>query len=144
MQVKIKLLNDKAQLPKYAHGPQEDAGMDLHATEDVYLKPGQTQLVGTGLSLELPPGFEAQIRSRSGLAAKHGVCVLNSPGTIDPAYRGEIKVILHNAGERSIGFFTGDRIAQMVIAKYEAVEFEVTEQLSDTARGENGGGSTGV
>lgn len=144
MQVKIKLLNKKAKLPKYAHGSHEDAGMDLHATEDVDLFPGETKLVGTGLSIDLPPGFEAQIRSRSGLAFKYGVCVLNSPGTIDPAYRGEIKVILHNAGNGHAKFSAGDRIAQMVVARYEMVEFDVTEQLSSTSRGQGGGGSTGV
>jgi dUTP pyrophosphatase len=144
MQVKIKLLNDKAQLPKYAHGPQEDAGMDLCSTEHFYLLPGETKLVGTGLSLELPPGFEAQVRSRSGLAAKNSVFVLNSPGTVDPSYRGEVKVILHNAGKDAMEFSVGSRVAQMVIARYEMVDFDVTEQLSDTSRGENGGGSTGI
>lgn len=143
MQVKIKRLREDAQIPTYAHGPQEDAGMDLRSVESVVLKPGVPYAVATGLSIELPPGFEAQIRPRSGLAFKNAITVPNSPGTIDPAYRGEIKVILLNLGQNDFAIQPGDRIAQMVVARYEAVEF-VEGELADSQRGAGGFGSSGV
>src|ERR1700722_13131032 len=111
-------------IPRYAHGPDEDAGMDLHSVEAVMLGPGETKLVPTGLAIELPPGFEAQIRPRSGLALKHSITLPNSPATIDPGYRGELRVILLNLGPADFEIHPGDRIAQMVIARYEAVEWE--------------------
>jgi dUTP pyrophosphatase len=129
-------------LPAYAHGPQEDAGLDLRAVERVVLEPGAPQLVPTGLSIELPPGYEAQIRPRSGLAAKHAITLPNSPATIDPGYRGEIRVILLNLGREAYEIHAGDRIAQMVIARYEAIEWEEGE-LKESLRGEGGFGSSG-
>lgn len=143
MQIKIKRLHPDAQLPVYAHGPEEDAGMDLRSVEAVTILPAQTYAVATGLSIELPPGFEAQIRPRSGLAFKHSLTIPNAPGTIDPAYRGEIKVILLNLGGAPFVIAPGDRIAQMVIARYEAIEWQESE-LSDSTRGEGGFGSSGV
>jgi dUTP pyrophosphatase len=154
MKIKIKKLHKDAVVPVYAHGPEEDAGMDLRASELVFLHHGVPTLVSTGLVIELPPGYEGQIRSRSGLALKEGITVMNSPGTIDPSYRGEIKVILlwdgHHTDHSKVwdgGRFLiepGDRIAQLVVAKYEAVEWvEDEEALSETTRGEGGFGSTG-
>ena len=116
--------------------------MDLHSVETVSLAPGETKLVATGLAIELPPGYEAQIRPRSGLALKYGITLPNSPATIDPGYRGELKVILHNLGTRVFEIQPGERIAQMVIARYEAVEWEESD-LSDSQRGEGGFGSSG-
>lgn len=142
MRIRIKRLRSDAVLPAYTHGPQEDAGMDLRSVEHVVLKPGVPHAVATGLSVEVPPGFEAQVRPRSGLAAKHAITVPNSPGTIDPGYRGEVKVILLNLGLGDYEVHPGDRIAQVVVAKYEAVEWDEAE-LSDTVRGEGGFGSSG-
>ncbi|MBS1832959.1 MAG: dUTP diphosphatase [Acidobacteria bacterium] len=142
MKVKIKRLHADAQIPQYAHGPLEDAGMDLHAVEDATLEPQVARLVATGLSIEVPPGYEAQLRPRSGLALKHAITLPNSPATIDPGYRGEVKVILLNLGKQPYQVTKGDRIAQMVIAKYEAVEFDETD-LSDSNRGAGGFGSSG-
>ena len=116
--------------------------MDLHSVEQITLGPGETKLVPTGLAIELPPGLEAQIRPRSGLALKYGITLPNSPATIDPGYRGEIKVILHNLGKQPFEIQPGERIAQMVIARYEAVAFEEAE-LSESQRGEGGFGSSG-
>jgi dUTP pyrophosphatase len=129
-------------VPRYAHGPDEDAGMDLHTVESVTLGPGETKLVPTGLAIELPAGYEAQIRPRSGLALKYSITLPNSPATIDPGYRGEIRVILHNLGREPFQISPGERIAQMVIARYEAIEWEEGE-LADSARGEGGFGSSG-
>lgn len=142
MQLKVRRLLPDAVLPAYAHGPLEDAGMDLCSVVDTTLAPGVPQAVPTGLSIELPPGFEAQVRPRSGLAFKHAITVPNSPGTIDPGYRGEVKVILLNLGQNPYSIAKGDRIAQMVIARYEAVELVETD-LSETLRGEGGFGSSG-
>lgn len=142
MKLRIRKLHADAILPQYAHGPDEDAGMDLCSVADALLEPQVPQAVPTGLSIELPPGFEAQIRPRSGLAFKHAISVPNSPGTIDPGYRGEVKVILINLGRQPYQITKGDRIAQMVIARYEAVEIEEGE-LSETARGAGGFGSSG-
>ena len=141
--LKIRKLREDAVIPRYAHGPTEDAGMDLHAVEPATLAPGETKLVPTGLSIELPPGFEAQIRPRSGLALKHSITLPNSPATIDPGYRGEIRVILQNLGRDAFEIHPGDRIAQMVIARYEAVEWVEDEELSESTRGEGGFGSSG-
>ena len=139
---RIQKLSEHAILPRYAHGPAEDAGMDLHAVEDVSLAPGETKLVPTGLAIELPPGYEAQIRPRSGLALKHSITLPNSPATIDPGYRGELRVILSNLGRNSFEIHRGDRIAQMVISRYEAVEWEEGD-LAASARGAGGFGSSG-
>jgi dUTP pyrophosphatase len=142
MRIRIKRLHEEAALPVYVHGPQEDAGMDLRSVAEVRLEPNIPQLVPTGLAIELPPGYEAQIRPRSGLAAKHGISVPNSPGTIDPGYRGEIKVILINLGREPYTIQKGERIAQMVIARYEAIEWEEGD-LADSTRGAGGFGSSG-
>ena len=129
-------------IPRYAHGPNEDAGMDLHSVESVTLRPGETKLVPTGLAIELPAGYEAQIRPRSGLALKYSITLPNSPATIDPGYRGEIRVILLNLGREPFQISPGERIAQMVIARYEAIEWEEGE-LGDSVRGDGGFGSSG-
>jgi len=142
MRVKIRRLSPDAALPVYAHGPHEDAGMDLRAIAGATLEPDVPQAVPTGLAIELPPGFEAQVRPRSGLALNHAITLPNSPATIDPGYRGEIRVILLNLGREPFHIHRGDRIAQMVVARYEAVEWDESE-LSDSARGENGFGSSG-
>ncbi len=142
MKLRIKRLRQEAHLPEYSHGPLEDAGLDLRAAEAVTLEPGVPQLVATGLAIELPPGHEAQIRPRSGLALKHAITLPNSPATIDPGYRGEIRVILLNLGKENYQVHAGDRIAQMVVARYETVEWEEGE-LGDSARGTEGFGSSG-
>ena len=142
MQVRIKRLRPDAQIPSYAHGPDEDAGLDLRAIESTLLPPGVPRLVPTGLSIEVPPSYEAQIRPRSGLALKHAITLPNAPATIDPGYRGEIKIILLNLGPQDYIIEKGDRIAQMVIARYEPVEW-VEGELSETVRGEGGFGSSG-
>jgi dUTP pyrophosphatase len=131
-------------LPRYATAGA--AGMDLHAAvaEDIELKPGERFLVPTGIAIELPEGFEAQVRPRSGLAANHGVTILNAPGTVDSDYRGEIKVILINLGQEPFRVSRGMRIAQMVIAKHIHADFVEAETLSETARGAGGHGSTGL
>jgi len=142
VRIRVNLLHPDAVLPRYAHGPEEDAGLDLHAVEDVLLEPGVPALVPTGLAIELPPGFEAQIRPRSGLALRHAITLPNAPATIDPGYRGEIRVILLNLGRAPYLVRKGDRIAQMVVARYEAIEW-VEAELSDTRRGAGGFGSSG-
>ncbi|MBQ4422022.1 MAG: dUTP diphosphatase [Schwartzia sp.] len=142
MTVKVLRTDPAAQLPSYAH--PGDAGMDVRSIEDVTLAPGARALVHTGLVLMLPPDAEAQVRPRSGLALKHGVTVLNTPGTIDAGYRGEVGVILINAGENDFTIARGDRIAQMVIQQLSDVQLVAAEQLSDTSRGAGGFGSTGV
>jgi dUTP pyrophosphatase len=142
MRIRIQRIHPGAKLPAYAHGPAEDAGMDLCAVEDTVLEPGVPYLVATGLTLEIPPGYEAQVRPRSGLALKHAIAMPNAPGTIDPGYRGEIRVILLNLGREAYTIHAGDRVAQMVVARYAAVEW-VEEPLADSARGEGGFGSSG-
>jgi dUTP pyrophosphatase len=130
-------------LPEYA--TPLAAGLDLKANleEPVVLKPLQRSLVPTGLFIELPGGFEAQIRPRSGLAFKNGITVLNSPGTIDADYRGEVKVLLVNLSDADFTINDGERIAQMVVARHEQVEWQTSENLGDSARGTGGFGSTG-
>jgi dUTP pyrophosphatase len=116
--------------------------MDLHAVEDTQLDPGVPRLVPTGLTLEIPAGYEAQVRPRSGLALKHAITVPNAPGTIDPGYRGEVRVILLNLGREPYTVHAGDRIAQLIVARYEAVEWLETD-LADSTRGAGGFGSSG-
>src|SRR3954470_15313277 len=142
MLVKIKKLHADAHLPEYAHGPREDAGLDIRSVESARLKPGIPYAVATGLSLEIPAGYEVQIRPRSGLALKHAITVPNAPATIDPGYRGEVKVILLNLGRTAYAIQAGDRIAQIVIAAYVRVEW-VEEELADSGRGSGGFGSSG-
>ena len=142
MKIRIERLHPEAHLPAYAHGPGEDAGMDLRAVEEVRLEPGVPGLVPTGLRVEVPAGCEAQIRMRSGLALKHALILPNAPGTIDPGYRGEVKVIVLNLGREAYVVGKGERIAQMVVARYEAVEWE-EGVVGETVRGGGGFGSTG-
>jgi dUTP pyrophosphatase len=142
MQIRIQRIHPAAVLPAYAHGPEEDAGMDLRAVEPVTLEPGVPRLVPTGLTIEVPPGYEAQVRPRSGLALRNAITMPNAPGTIDPGYRGEIRVILLNLGREPYKIEAGDRIAQMIVARYEAVEW-VESELADSRRGANGFGSSG-
>ncbi|WAC41413.1 dUTP diphosphatase [Pedobacter sp. SL55] len=142
--MQIKVINKSThQLPAYETA--NAAGMDLRANieEQIIIKPLQRCLIATGLFIELPVGYEAQIRPRSGLAYKHGVTVLNSPGTIDADYRGELKVLLVNLSDTDFVVNNGERIAQMVVAKHETVVWEQTEELSDTNRGAGGYGHTG-
>ncbi len=141
----IKIIN-KSKNPLPAYETSGSAGMDLRAdiTEPITLKPLERSMVPTGLFIELPLGFEAQVRPRSGLAAKRGLTCLNSPGTIDSDYRGELKVILVNLSNDIQTIEPAERIAQMVIAKHERVTFQIADELSDTVRGAGGFGSTGV
>lgn len=143
MILKFKKLHEDAVIPDFQH--EGDAGMDLHAIDDGHILKGAFKLVHTGIAVALPKGTEAQIRPRSGLALKHGVTVLNSPGTIDEAYRGEIGVILINHGTEKWHFNKGDRIAQMVIQRTETRGIDIieSEDLDKTDRGEGGFGSTG-
>lgn len=143
--LKVKKINPEAILPTYA--TEGSAGFDLYSVDELVLEPGKRALVDTGLAFEIPEGFEIQIRPRSGLAFKHGVTVLNSPGTVDADFRGQVKVILHNTDtENSVKINVGDRIAQGVLAMVtDHVNFvEITEFSAQTARGEGGFGSTGV
>ena len=141
----VKIINkSKNELPKYE--TLFSAGMDLRANleESILLKPFQRLVVKTGLFISLQQGYEAQIRPRSGLALKKGITVLNSPGTIDADYRGEIGVILINLSDSDFEINTGDRIAQMIIAKHQTIEWEAVDKLDESVRGDRGFGSTGV
>ena len=140
--MKIEIVGDFAQLPKYALAG--DAGMDLRASETVLIGPGERALVPTGIRLALPEDVVALVHPRSGLALRHGVTVLNAPGTIDSNYRGEIGVILHNTSTDWFDVDRGDRIAQLVFQKVLIVEFEHVDELSDSVRGSGGFGSTGA
>jgi dUTP pyrophosphatase len=122
MKILINKLHPDAHFPAYAHGPLEDAGLDLRAVERGVLEPGVAQAVPTGIAIELPPGCEAQVRPRSGMALKHSLTV--NFGTIDPGYRGEIRVVMFNLGRANYTIEKGDRIAQLVVARYEAIEWE--------------------
>lgn len=142
MKIRLKKLVPEAVLPEYAHGPAEDAGMDLRSVVAAVLAPGIPQAVPTGIAIELPAGYEAQVRPRSGMALKHAITLPNAPATIDPGYRGEIRVIMLNLGVADYKIEKGDRIAQLVIARYEAVEWEEGD-LNDSVRGAGGFGSSG-
>lgn len=142
MTVAFKKLSPEAVLPAYAH--PGDAGMDVCSVENLTVAPGGRALVHTGLAMALPPGYEAQVRPRSGLALKRGVTVLNTPGTIDEGYRGEIGVILANFGDSDFVVEKGDRIAQMVIAPVTRAEVVEVDEVDSTDRGAGGFGSTGV
>jgi dUTP diphosphatase len=141
MELKIKKLNTDAKMPQYK--TSQSAGMDLCSTEDIVINPMEIKLLPTGLSLEIEPGFEAQVRPRSGLALK-GITVINSPGTIDSDYRGEIKVILMNLGKNEFKIVKGDRIAQLILAKVERAIIKESDELNSTDRGAGGFGSTGM
>ena len=131
-------------LPKYQ--TEQSAGVDLCAflSTDLVIKPNDRKLIGTGLHIALPDGYEAQIRPRSGLAFKHGITIINSPGTIDADYRGELKIALINHSNVDFVIKNGDRIAQMVISKYEQISFTLNDSLDETERGEGGYGHTGI
>ncbi|AEM73440.1 dUTP diphosphatase [Caldicellulosiruptor acetigenus] len=147
MVLRVKRAEDAKDLPLPTYISSGAAGMDLFACveEEEIINPGEIKLIRTGLYIELPEGYEAQVRPRSGLALKHGITVLNSPGTIDSDYRGEIGVILINLGKEPFVVKRGDRIAQMVISKFERVEkIDETEELSTTSRADRGFGSSGV
>jgi len=143
--MKVKIVNQsKHQLPAYS--TDYSAGMDLYANieADIVIQPGERRLIGTGLFIELPEGYEAQIRPRSGLAVKRGITVLNSPGTIDADYRGEIGIILINLSNEAFTVKDGERICQMVISKHERISWEISEELNSTVRGNGGFGHTGI
>lgn len=147
MNISIKRINEEfASIPLPQYATEGSAGMDVYATVDkpVEIAPGSIAMVPTNLSIALPKGYECQVRSRSGLAAKNGIFALNAPGTIDSDYRGEIKVILANFGKEPFVIQTGDRIAQLVIAQYESIKWNEVNSLDETARGDGGFGSTGV
>ena len=143
--IELSIINKSSNpLPKYQ--TMQSAGLDLCAflDEELILKPMERKLIGTGLYIALPEGFEAMIRPRSGMAFKHGITVINSPGTIDADYRGEIKIALVNLSQENFTIKNGDRVAQMVVNKYEQVSFNLTDSLDDTERGVGGYGHTGV
>jgi len=142
MTLKFRRIHPDASLPSYAH--EGDAGMDVRSVEDVEIAPGSRALVHTGLVMMLPPGWEAQVRPRSGLALKHGVTVLNTPGTIDAGYRGEVGVILANFGEGPFMVAKGDKVAQIVVAPVARAEIVESAEVDETERGAGGFGSTGV
>lgn len=142
MKLRVKKLKENAVMPKYAK--EGDAGMDLFSTENYSLKPGERCLVSTGLAFETPLGFEVQIRPRSGLALKKGISIVNSPGTIDAGYRGEIGIILINHGNEEFAVNQGDKIAQAVLNQIHIAAIEEAEELEETDRGAGGFGSTGV
>jgi dUTP pyrophosphatase len=141
--VKLKRLphGEGLELPRYA--TEGAAGMDVLSAEDVVLEPGQRHAVASGLSVAIPPGYEIQVRPRSGLALKHGISVPNTPGTIDSDYRGELKVILINHGSEPFAIHRGDRVAQLVLAPVTQARWDEVDQLDSTERGEGGFGSTG-
>jgi dUTP pyrophosphatase len=146
LNISIAMLPHGKEFPLPAYATAQSAGMDLYAAIEcpMMIPSNERLIVPTGISIALPPGYEAQIRPRSGLAAKHGVTVLNTPGTIDADYRGEIKVILANLSEEDFLVERGMRIAQMVIARYEQATWNVVESLDETSRGAGGFGSTGA
>ena len=141
--IELKLVTKSGNIPAYE--TEGSAGMDLKAVlnEPVILAPGERRLIPTGLFIELPQGYEAQVRARSGLAIKHGITLINCVGTIDSDYRGEIQVPLVNLGQEDFEIKNGERIAQMVIAKYEQISWKITDELSETERGAGGFGHTG-
>ena len=142
MTVKFRKIDPAATIPSYAH--PGDAGMDIRSIEESVIEPGARKLVHTGLVMILPPGYEAQVRPRSGLALKNGVTVLNAPGTIDEGYRGEVGVILANFGSEPFKIEKGSKIAQSVVAPCTRAEIEETVEIDSTERGTGGFGSTGV
>ena len=138
----VQVINESLNMLPAYETPQS-AGMDVRCTQHIVMNPGERVLAKTGLFVEIPAGFEIQVRPRSGLALKHGVTVLNTPGTIDADYRGEIGVILINHSNTVVEFANGERIAQLVLARVERIQWELTDSLSGTKRGQHGFGSTG-
>ncbi len=143
IEIELQRLPHGEGLPKPSYATDGAAGMDIVAAEDVLLAPGARHAVATGFAIAIPPGFEVQVRPRSGLAFKHGITCLNTPGTIDEDYRGEVKVILANLGAESFAVKRGERIAQLVPARVQKASFREVESLDTTSRGEGGFGSTG-
>ena len=139
--IRIKKIRDNAVTPRYEH--DGDAGMDLYAVEDSVLHPGERKLIPTGFQVEVPKGYEMQVRPKSGLALKHGITVLNTPGTVDSCYRGEVGVIILNTSDRDYEVNAGEKVAQAVIARVEKAVVEEVEELTETQRGAGGFGSTG-
>lgn len=144
VEIRIKRLNNGAGLPLPAYASAGAAGMDICAAEAITLKPGKRAAVPTGFAFAIPHGYEIQVRPRSGLALKQGITCLNTPGTIDCDYRGEVKVILANLGDEDVSFERGDRIAQLVVAAAPQAKVSEVDALDDTVRGAGGFGSTGV
>jgi dUTP pyrophosphatase len=145
LEVRFTRLPTNPDLPLPERATPHAAGYDVRSAEEsVTLAPGEIRLVGTGLVMELPEGMECQVRPRSGLALKHGISLPNSPGTIDPDYRGELRVIMQNLGSQPVTLGRGERIAQLVFARFEAPEVVLAEELSETERGGGGFGSTGT
>ena len=141
--IRYRKLTDTAVEPTCSHGAADDAGMDLYAAEAQVVPAGEWKSVRTGICIEIPEGFEGQVRPRSGLARRRGLTVLNSPGTIDPGYRGEVQVTLINHGNSDYLVRAGDRIAQLVVAAYAQVRWELADSLTGSSRGSGGFGSTG-
>ncbi|MBN1631231.1 MAG: dUTP diphosphatase [Thermoleophilia bacterium] len=141
MKLQVRLLHAGAQLPRRAH--PGDAGADLFSVEEVAIPPGERRSVGTGLALAIPDGYAGFVQPRSGLAAKHGIMLVNSPGLIDAGFRGEVRVLLYNSGDVPFEVQVGERIAQLVIQRVEEPDFVAAEGLPDTVRGEGGFGSSG-
>ncbi|MEK7669880.1 MAG: dUTP diphosphatase [Bacteroidota bacterium] len=146
LKVRISRVNEQSNVPLPHYATEGSAGMDICAAveSDLLIAPGETVLVPSGFRMELPQGYEAQVRPRSGLALKHRVGILNAPGTIDSDYRGEVKVILTNFGSEAFTVRAGDRIAQLIIGKYERIEWDEVASVNETTRGEGGFGHTGV
>jgi dUTP pyrophosphatase len=142
LKVRVKKIDGNAKELEYAH--EGDSGMDLFANEDTLLEPFQRKLVGTGIKIAFEQGFEAQVRPKSGLAVKHGITVLNTPGTVDSSYRGEVKVILINLGNEPYKIERGKKIAQLVFCRVEKAVVEDVEELDETSRNDGGFGSTGL
>ncbi len=142
IKIKIKKVHPEAIIPHYVH--EGDAGMDVYSIEECTLNSQEIKLVKTGLAFEIPKGYEIQVRPKSGLALKHGITLTNSPGTLDSGYRGELGVILQNEGKNTYEVKKGEKIAQIVLAKYEEAEIEEVNEISETSRGDGGFGSTGL
>ncbi len=142
MKLQVQRVVEDVKVPSYAH--EGDAGMDLYAAEEYVLKPGERKLINTGIKIALPVGYEAQIRPKSGLALKHGISIVNTPGTVDSGYRGLVGVIAINHGSEDFKIEKNQKIAQMIINKVETAEVEEVPDLNDTSRGEGGFGSTGL
>lgn len=141
MEIQVRKLHPEARLPHRAH--EGDGGADLHSVEQMTIPPGERREVGTGIALAIPQGYAGFVQPRSGLAFRHGIMVVNSPGLIDAGYRGEVRVSLYNSGTEAFALAPGDRIAQLVIQRVETPGFSVAEELDDTGRGSGGFGSTG-
>jgi dUTP pyrophosphatase len=142
--MKVKVVRTDKELPLPRYQKQGDAGMDLYSATTDALSPGERKIIPTGLKIAMPEGYEAQVRPRSGLAIKHGISMVNAPGTIDSGYRGELGVILINHGQETFPISKGDRIAQIVFKQVERAEFEEVEELDSTDRGSGGYGHTGL